>query len=310
MQNRRSDIRAARNGARFTIETDHGLQRPYAVIDSHTGEQVGGRFASRSNAEELRDAENASVRSRSAPQHAYLPNGTRAQRIARIKRYLKGVTRGRSSLRNCGCGGRSSIPNDAAAALSSISDTELIARMIDADNRAWKEFTRRYDRAVIDAVTKVLKPFSSIVASDLYADAHANFYAKLLANDMKVLRSFDPSRGVKFSSWLYSVAKTTAYDSLRATKSSHRSLASTRAIETWEANAVSEYGSAETRFLGREELRGIADRVSNLPERDQEFFRLMWVEGLDPEEVAAAMNLNVKNVYTKKYRIKQELGLE
>lgn len=306
-QHRRSR-RATRNGARFYIETDRDLARPYAVIDTRTGEQVGGRFASRSHAEELRDAENAAVsRPRSAPMHAYVPNGTRAQRVARIKRYLKGVARGRKSVRNCGCGGRSSVANDAMAALS---ERELVDRLIAAEERAWQEFVRRYDRAVIDAITKVINPFSRAVPSDLYADARSNFYAKLVANDMKVLRSFDHDRGVKFSSWLYNVAKTTAYDSLRATKASHRSLAGTSAIEAWESSAESEFVGPERQYLGREELRELAVQVGKLSERDQELFRLTWVEGLDPEEVAAAMNVSMSAVYTRRHRIKRELGLE
>lgn len=300
MQNRRSDIRAARNGARFTIETDHGLQRPYAVIDSRTGEQVGGRFASRSNAEELRDAENASVRSRSAPQHAYLPNGTRAQRVARIKRYLKGVTRGRSSLRNCGCGGRSSIPNDAAAATT---DRDLVGRMINADERAWKDFVRMYDKAVASAIGGVIRLTGRRVASDAETDAKARFYAKLLANNMAVLRQFDSDRGVKLSTWVHTIAANVAKDAVRSSKRGVSGLAATNAIEAMEHRGEDPHSL----YVQRERFEKVMRRLSPA---EQELVRLYFIEKLSGEETATALGITPNAVYTRVNRLQKTLEME
>lgn len=300
MQNRRSDIRAARNGARFTIETDHGLQRPYAVIDSRTGEQVGGRFASRSNAEELRDAENASVRSRSAPQHAYLPNGTRAQRVARIKRYLKGVTRGRSSLRNCGCGGRSSVPNDAAAATT---DRDLVGRMINADERAWKEFVRLYDKAVASAIGSVIRVTGRRMASDADTDAKAKFYAKLLANNMAVLRQFDAERGTKLSTWVHAIASNVARDAVRHSKSGMRGLAPRDFMESME-----NYGAdPQSLYVQRERFEKVMRRLSPA---EQELVRLYFIEKLSGEETAAELGITPNAVYTRVNRLQKVLEAE
>lgn len=300
MQNRRSDIRAARNGARFTIETDHGLQRPYAVIDSRTGEQVGGRFASRSNAEELRDAENASVRSRSAPQHAYLPNGTRAQRVARIKRYLKGVTRGRTSLRNCGCGGRSSIPNDAAAATT---DRDLVGRMINADERAWKEFVRLYDKAVASAIGGVIRLTGRRVASDAETDAKARFYAKLLANNMAVLRQFDSDRGVKLLTWVHTIAANVAKDAVRSSKRGVSGLAATNAIEAMEHRGEDPHSL----YVQRERFEKVMRRLSPA---EQELVRLYFIEKLSGEETAAELGITPNAVYTRVNRLQKVLEAE
>jgi len=51
----------------------------------------------------------------------------------------------------------------------------------------------------------------------------------------------------------------------------------------------------------------LADVVSALPPRDREFVRLYFVDGRSPQEVAEALRMNVKTVYTKKHRLTRQL---
>ncbi len=296
-QHRRSR-RAARNGARFYIETDRDLARPYAVIDTRTGEQVGGRFASRSHAEELRDAENAAVsRPRSAPMHAYVPNGTRAQRVARIKRYLKGVARGRKSVRNCGCGGRSSVANDAMAALS---ERELVDRLIAADERAWEEFVRRYDKLIEHAVSGVMRASGRRLASDAFADAKAEVYAKLVANDMRVLRTWESERGLKFSTWITTISMNAAKDKALSGQRGVRGLARTGDIEMMEHRGEDPYAL----YVARERFE---KAMGGLSERDKEIVRMYFIERLSGEETAAALGITPSALYTRVNRLQPVL---
>src|SRR5262245_8474153 len=95
------------------------------------------------------------------------------------------------------------------------SDDDLIAGMLANDAAAWREFQTRYDRLIMRCITKVTRRFTSIVSQDDVREVYAILYVSLLANDMHKLRSFDPARGNRFSSWIGLLAINAAYDYLR-----------------------------------------------------------------------------------------------
>lgn len=73
---------ATRNPPRYFVETDHSYDRPYAVVDSRTGDVIDRRYATRQKAVDLAAAENeAAARPRRSESfaYAYMPNGS-AQR--------------------------------------------------------------------------------------------------------------------------------------------------------------------------------------------------------------------------------------
>lgn len=76
---------ATRNPPRYFVETDHSYDRPYAVVDSRTGDVIDRRYATRQKAVDLAAAENeAAARPRSESfAYAYMPNGRRAARKSR-----------------------------------------------------------------------------------------------------------------------------------------------------------------------------------------------------------------------------------
>jgi len=62
-------------------------------------------------------------------------------------------------------------------------------------------FQAKYDRLIIRCITKVTRRFASMVSQDDVREVYANLYVSLLGNDMHKLRTFDPERGNRFSSW-------------------------------------------------------------------------------------------------------------
>lgn len=75
---------ATRNPPRYVVESDYSYDRPHAVVNVQTGEQVGRRYATKQKAIDLAEAENASASRprRESFMYAYMPNG-RAQRAGR-----------------------------------------------------------------------------------------------------------------------------------------------------------------------------------------------------------------------------------
>jgi RNA polymerase sigma-70 factor (ECF subfamily) len=51
----------------------------------------------------------------------------------------------------------------------------------------------------------------------------------------------------------------------------------------------------------------VASLLNELTEKDRQFMVLHFGQGLDPEEVALAMGISVKTVYTKKHKLRGRL---
>ncbi len=68
-----------------------------------------------------------------------------------------------------------------------------------------------------------------------------------------------------------------------------------------------DHGDHLAHQIVREDCDRLAAVVSSLSQRDQEFVRLYFIDGLSPQEIAERLGLNVKSVYTKKHRLTRQL---
>lgn len=182
------------------------------------------------------------------------------------------------------------------------SDEELVAAMIENDAWAWKEFQRRYDRLIHRCITKVTRRFTSLLSHDDVRDIYASLYLSLIAQNRHKLRTFDPARGNRFSSWIGLLAINCTYDYLRSVRREPNkgSLAEAADLacelpDPFESALESERAEIATRVL---------DAFS---EKDQTFAALYFAEELDPVEIAARMKISVKTVYSKKHKIQSRL---
>jgi RNA polymerase sigma-70 factor, ECF subfamily len=181
-------------------------------------------------------------------------------------------------------------------------ENDLIAGMLANDPAAWREFQTRYDRLIIRCITKVTRRFASIVSQDDVREVYATLYVSLLGNDMHKLRSFDPERGNRFSSWIGLLAINAAYDYLRTLKREPQKECITEAMEL-----VCEMPDP-FELTSEHERATIAQRtLEDFSEKDRTFAALYFGEGMDPQDIAAKMNISVKTVYSKKHKIQSRL---
>lgn len=185
--------------------------------------------------------------------------------------------------------------------ISALTDAQLLERLLSREEAAWREFHRRYDRMVWTCIHRVLTRFSAVVASDALHEIRAGFYASLLVNDMHKLRTFEVSRGNKLGSWIGLLAINATWDHLRAC--ARRPTDPLSAVE----HIHSEETDVFTHQAARQECARLADVVSSLPARDRDFVRLYFIDGRSPQEVADALQMNIKSVYTKKHRLTRQL---
>jgi len=87
-----------------------------------------------------------------------------------------------------------------------VTDVELRDALV--ENRCWDVFLKRYRRMLYAVITRVTKE-----ATD---DILHNTIVALLTNDYQRLRSWDPRRGMKLSTWISMIAVQAAHDWIRA----------------------------------------------------------------------------------------------
>ena len=192
--------------------------------------------------------------------------------------------------------------NSNALALSDYDDNQLLAEMLERDGAAWREFHRRFDRLVYRCIHKVTSRFTSVVSNEDVREIYAMFLMNLTARDMHKLRSFEPERGNKLSSWIGLLATNTAWDYLRglARQPQCLQLADAEEVRVHQADPCDD-------LLSKERWGMVNDTLSSFSTKDQAFVRLYYVDGLEPEEIAKRMRISVKTVYSKKHKIRCRL---
>jgi RNA polymerase sigma-70 factor (ECF subfamily) len=198
----------------------------------------------------------------------------------------------------------SSTPQDAVALLpSSVSDDATLVRALIADDpRAGREFNTRFSRLVLSTIGRVTARFSGVVTHEDLREIYATFCVQLLANDKNKLRSFEPERGNKLSTWLGLLASHAAYDFLRSARREPRRVALSEAEDL----SSSLPDPCESALL-RERRVQVSQLLASFSDKDRAFIQLYFGEGLAPERVAERLNISIKTVYSKKHKIQARL---
>jgi RNA polymerase sigma-70 factor, ECF subfamily len=182
-------------------------------------------------------------------------------------------------------------------------DHDLVARLLDDEANAWREFNTLYGSLAWRCINRVTARFQRVVSTDDVKEIYAGFCVQLLANDKAKLRSFSPERGCRLGSWIGLLATHAAYDFLRARRREPRT------EEVSEAFALRSGDRDPYELCELRERAAIArGLLHSFSSKDREFMTLYFGEGLEPEAVAEQMGISVKTVYTKKHKIQARLA--
>ena len=185
--------------------------------------------------------------------------------------------------------------------LSRVSEHILVARALARDGGAWRELLRRYGRLILACIARTGRRYGAFLAEPDVEDIYADVCLRLLADDMRRLRTFDPRRA-KLSTWIGMISIQSTADHLRVVARRPAD----RMSAALEEHPDMRPGPAET-LLARERWDQIEARLGTLTARDRRFFILHFALGLDPESVAATLGISVKTVYTRTHRIRRLL---
>jgi RNA polymerase sigma-70 factor (ECF subfamily) len=182
------------------------------------------------------------------------------------------------------------------------SDEELLRAVLRKNQAAFGELLRRYRGLLFRCITRITARYERVLGSEDVEEIFAEVCMALWQDDLRRLRAYDPTRGMKLGSWLGLIASHATYDFLRR-------LARRPACD--DLGVVPEQHadepSALERLLGRERHDALQGLVDEMSERDQDFFQLYFDAEQDPDEVARDLRISVKTVYSKKNKITTRL---
>jgi len=181
-------------------------------------------------------------------------------------------------------------------------EAALIGAMLLGDPRAWRTFHARYDCLIYRCITRVTSRFALRLSGDDTGDIYATLLVQLCTGGMHKLRSFDPQRGRRLSSWIGLLAVNCAYDHLRALRREpHRA-----SLDECEHLGTDALQPDEALDL-KERARLASEILRDFSEKDREFVTLYFGEGLAVEQIAERMQISVKTVYSKKHKIQTRI---
>jgi RNA polymerase sigma-70 factor (ECF subfamily) len=141
-----------------------------------------------------------------------------------------------------------------------------------------------------------------VAGGDDLREIYAKCLMRLCANDMGVLRAFDPGRGTQLSTWIGTVAGSCAHDHLRSLRRDIE-----RAPLDDIEDVIEDAPSPDEILEEKERREAAAAMLAELSEKDREFVSLYFDEGLCADEIAERLHISVKTVYSKKHKIQSRL---
>ena len=86
-------------------------------------------------------------------------------------------------------------------ATSPLDEAAELRAVLERDEHAWRDFVKRFDsplRQVVRHATEAIEPLSDAQVDDVLGD----FWLRVVSDDVRLLRAFNPARGASLFSWL------------------------------------------------------------------------------------------------------------
>jgi RNA polymerase sigma factor (sigma-70 family) len=186
-------------------------------------------------------------------------------------------------------------------------DRRILSRCFSGDRTASELFVQRFSDLVYRSVQHALRvrdiPFSRADVEDL----HNTVFLELFDRDCRKLRQYEGRNGCSLASWIRLIAVRTVVNHLR--KKGVDGIVSRK--QRVPLDDIPELKSGEMGALGSmekdERERLVREGIRRLSPRDRLFMKLHFDQGLPLPDVAATMQVSVRNAYIIKHRAIQKL---
>ena len=190
--------------------------------------------------------------------------------------------------------------SDARRERAKLSDSEIVQRFLDGDERAFGDLVQRYDRRLLNFVFRTVGDRER--AQDLVQETFVRVY--------RHMHRFDQTK--KFSTWIYTIAGNLAKNELRNRSRNPLVLFQTikknwdadhRPLE-WEDPKNKPDDLYRKRFLKAK----VEEAVAELPEHHRVVFVLRELEGKTYEEIADITGCNLGTVKSRLNRARNNFA--
>ncbi len=176
-------------------------------------------------------------------------------------------------------------------------DAALLDAVLARDDVAWREFVRRFDKAMRRCVRTVTSRYRDVESGDI-DDVMSTVYLGLLEDDMHKLRVFDETRGRRLSSWVSLLAIKMAHDHYRSLRRLPHCDGLDEAIDVADscADALDQLIDAEDRAVIEKLLR-------ILQANDREFMERCLDADANVYALAETLGVSANTVRSRRARI-------
>ena len=186
-------------------------------------------------------------------------------------------------------------------------ERQLVAQLVAGERTAWIEFVERFQRVVFARVNRVLTQSGIQSNSNDSDDIVAELFASLLANNMKMLRSFEHRSTI--STWLTIIAhrmSLRAVTKLKRREHANRdsTLASTGSLADLPGSPLDD---PVTNLIGIENRSTIHRKIALLKPADRQVIELFHFQNLGYREIAKRMGLSENSVGSRLTRAQRRL---
>ncbi len=186
-----------------------------------------------------------------------------------------------------------------------LDDLELVQRCVARAPGAFVELVERAEPVVLHAILATLRRCGQRPEDFDVEDMQADVVAALVQRDFARLRRYGGR--CSLGHWLKVVASNATIDRLRRQRATvsldDEAPEATRAVRSLESRAP----GPEQVASSRQELARLEAALATLPEDDQRFVELHYLQGLALAEVAALMGTSVDAIYARSSRLRQRL---
>lgn len=194
-------------------------------------------------------------------------------------------------------------------AYDDLTDGELVAAVIAREPAAWPTFFAKYERLILACIRRALRRYGASHAEEDIEDLASQTAVNLVKDDYKKLRTFDPGRGYKLSSWVGLIATNTALDSLR--RRAPTDVWAAASIDDTDPGLPALTSAARTpseELERKDSVRLAQQAILDLSDSERLFLEYYYVEELEPEEIARLMGISLNTVYSRKNKIREKLA--
>jgi RNA polymerase sigma-70 factor (ECF subfamily) len=192
-------------------------------------------------------------------------------------------------------------------AYDALSETDLVAAVLAGEPAAWPSFFARYERLIISCIRKVLFRYHAHHNEEDLEDLISATALNLVKDDYKKLRTFDPTRGYKLSSWVGLIATNTTHDALR--RRTPIESGNTASLDDSESgiDPAAELESPDIAIERRDRASVLRRAVQQLGPSDRLFVEYYFEAEMEPEDIARLMGISINTVYSRKNKVREKL---